>query len=205
MDIDNDALATVDRLNSIGGVITTQDQYIMCGNLWQAGRAMMDQISEAYDSIIAAAHKAHKEAVAKKKSFYEPVESATKRVKRLMADYDAAQERARRAEQARLEAEARQVEQDRKLAEAVAVAATDPTAADAILEEPIMVAPVIIPKATPKIEGVVYREVWKFQITDPDLIPRQYLTPDEKAIGGVVRSLKEQTNIPGVRVYSERV
>ena len=204
MDIDNDALATVDRLGGIK-VITNADDYKHAGEWWKAGRDMMAAIDNAYDSIIAAAHKAHKEAVAKKKYFYEPVEQATKRVKRLMADYDAEQERIRKAEQLRLEAEARAREEERKLNEAIAVAATDPVQADAIMEETIIVAPVILPKSTPKVEGMVYREIWKFEITDAGKIPRQFMTPDEKAIGGVVRSLKGQTNIPGVRVYSEKV
>jgi len=204
MDIDNQALATVDKLNAVT-VIRTAEQYQACGELFKAGKAMMDQIAEAYDSIIAAAHKAHKEAVAKKKSFYEPVETATRRVKSIMADYDAEQERARRAEQARLEAEARQLEQGRMLAEAIMVAATDPVAADRIMDEPVVVAPVFIPKSTPKVEGVVFREVWKYRIVNEDLIPRAYLTPDELAIGKVVRALKGQASIPGVDVYSEKV
>ena len=204
MDIDNQALATVDRLGAIKA-IATADDYKHAGEWWRAGREMMAAIDDAYDSIIAAAHAAHKAAVAKKKSFYEPVEAATKRVKRLMADWDAEQERKRREEQARLEAEARAREEERKINEAVAVAATDPVAADAILEEEITVAPVIIPKTVPKVEGVVFREVWKFRITNEELIPREYMTPDELTIGKIVRALKGQTNIPGIEVYKERV
>jgi tetrahydromethanopterin S-methyltransferase subunit H len=204
MDIDNDALATVDRLERIQS-LQTVDDYKHAGMWWRAGREMMDAIKAGYDPLIADAHTAHKNAIAMRDKFLAPVEAATKRVKSLMAAWDAAQERARKAEQARLEAEARQVEQDRKLAEAVIVATTDPTAADAILEEPIMVAPVIIPKAVPKVEGIVYREVWKFRIINPDLIPREYMVPDEKAIGGIVRALKGQTRIPGIEAYSERV
>lgn len=66
-----------------------------------------------------------------------------------------------------------------------------------------IVAP-IITRAPPKVAGLASREVWKFQITDPAAIPREYLTIDEQKIGRVVRALQAETSIPGVRVYSER-
>jgi hypothetical protein len=33
------------------------------------------------------------------------------------------------------------------------------------------------------------------------LLPREYLRPDEKAIGKVVKALKGSTRIPGVEVF----
>jgi len=53
--------------------------------------------------------------------------------------------------------------------------------------------------------GISYSEIWKFKVTDERLIPRQYLVPDLRAIGGVARSLKDKTKIPGIEVYSERI
>ena len=209
MDIDNtnsQALATVDRLNAVA-VITNAAEYSACAELWKAGREMMDAISEAYDSIIAAAHKSHKEAVAKKKSFYDPVEEATRKVKGVMAAYDTERERERQAEQRRQEDEARARESERKLAEAICAEADGNQAqADAIMAEPVVVAPVILARATPKIEGgPVYREIWKFRIVNADLIPREHLIPDEKKLGAMARALKGAMNVPGVGVYSERV
>lgn len=208
MDIDKTnetALATVDRLNAVA-VITNAADYAACGELWKAGRAMMEAIDEGYDSIIKAAHLAHKAAVAKKKSYYDPVEAATRHVKGLMARYEADREAERQAEQRRLEAKARRLAEDRLIEEAVAAdAAGDQAQADAILAEPVVVAPVLLPKATPKVEGMVYREIWKFRIVDAALIPREYLLPNEVKIGQVVRALKGATAIPGIEVYSERV
>ena len=209
MDIDNtntQALATIDRLNAVA-VIRDAADYARCGELWKAGRAMMEEISAAYDSIIAAAHRAHKEAVAKKKSYYDPVEAATRKVKGIMSAWESEQERERQAEARRLEAIERANAEERQLAEALhAEAMGEEAQADAIMEEPVVVAPVILPKATPKIDGgPVYREVWKFRIVDAAIIPREYLIPDEKAIGQVVRGLKGQTAIPGIEAYAERV
>lgn len=101
----------------------------------------------------------------------------------------------------------------RRLAEAAALereaTATGDVAllaeAEALLVEPVTVAPVPVEPPTPKVEGVSYREVWEFEIVNEALIPREYLVPDLKRIGGVIRAMKGSAQIPGVRAYSRRV
>jgi hypothetical protein len=44
---------------------------------------------------------------------------------------------------------------------------------------------------------------WKYRIVDATLIPREYMMPNEVAIGAVARSLKDKANIPGVEFYGE--
>lgn len=45
---------------------------------------------------------------------------------------------------------------------------------------------------------------WVFQVTDPSLVPREYLMVNEAKIRKVVNALKGDTNIPGVSVCSEK-
>ena len=59
------------------------------------------------------------------------------------------------------------------------------------------------PTAAPKVAGISTRPVWKFEVIDASKVPDQYKTVDEKKIGGVVRALKGDTDIPGVRVWEE--
>ena len=56
----------------------------------------------------------------------------------------------------------------------------------------------------PKVSGIQSRTAWKFEVIDASKVPDQYKTIDEKKIGGVVRALKGDTEIPGVRVWSEQ-
>lgn len=98
----------------------------------------------------------------------------------------------RAAEAAKLAAKAEKVEE--RAAEKVE---------DLQLREAMVVAPVIECEA-PKVAGIATREVWRFEVTDPALVPREYLVVDEAKIGKVVRALKGDTAIAGVRVYSER-
>ena len=75
--------------------------------------------------------------------------------------------------------------------------------AAAIMEAPVQAAPVVIPKAVPKVTGMSIRDNWKFRVTNEKLIPREYLKVDEVKIGQVVRALKSSANIPGIETYNE--
>lgn len=138
-------------------------------------------------------------------------------------------EEAARRERERLEAQAREAErkarekaeQERKAAEEAAAAgraeeaaklqaraaATEAKAAEKVeaieTRAAAVVAP-IIQREAPKVAGVATREVWRFEIIDPTLVPREYLAVDEQRIRKVVAALKGDTTIPGVRVYAEK-
>jgi hypothetical protein len=56
----------------------------------------------------------------------------------------------------------------------------------------------------PKIDGLSFRTYWKFEIVDLSKLPREFLKPDEVAIGSYVTQQKELGEIPGVRRYSEK-
>jgi hypothetical protein len=136
---------------------------------------------------------------------------------------------AARKERERLEAQAREAERkarekaaaDRAAAEAAAAAgraeeaaklaaradATEAKAADKVEALEVRAASVVAPvvsREPPKVAGVSFREVWKFEVTDPTLVPRQYLVVDETKVRKVVQALKADAGIPGVRVWSER-
>lgn len=53
-------------------------------------------------------------------------------------------------------------------------------------------------------DKVSTRESWKFEVSNVSLLPREYLTPDLKKIGAVVRTLKGDSDIPGVNIRVEK-
>lgn len=53
------------------------------------------------------------------------------------------------------------------------------------------------------IDGSYNRTDWKYEIVDASLLPREFLQANETLIGATVRDQKEETQIPGVRVWSE--
>jgi uncharacterized membrane protein YqiK len=66
-----------------------------------------------------------------------------------------------------------------------------------------VVAPVV-QRAAPKVAGLTFTEVAKFEVVDKSKLPLEYLIPDEVRIGKVVRALKTEANIAGVRVWMEK-
>ena len=63
---------------------------------------------------------------------------------------------------------------------------------------------VTVKPSVPVVSGIKARVNWRFRIVNADKIPREYLEPNEVAIGSYVRALKQTGEvIPGVEAYSE--
>jgi hypothetical protein len=62
----------------------------------------------------------------------------------------------------------------------------------------------VVRKEDVKAEGVQEALHWNFRIIDADLLPREFLKPDESKIREVVNETRGSIKIPGVDVYPER-
>lgn len=157
-----------------------------------------------------------------RKSFTQPLDQAKKAImdffrapteqldeterlyKRAMIGFSDEQERIRREEQARADEAARK-ERERIEAQAAKAAESGKVEkADALQQRAAAVVAPVIQREAPKVAGIETRKIYRFEVTDPAKVPREYLSVDEKKIGGVVRALKLQTNIPGVRVWEDK-
>ena len=187
-------------------VVDSAQTWTNAGEFLRSIKTVRQRIKDTFDEPINRAHLAHKAMLAAKVEHDEPLKSAEAVVKRKMGDYKAAEERLRQAEERRLREEAQREAEEQRLAEAARLEAEGRKAqADALLEVPVVAPPVVLPTQAPRSEGVSTRKVWKYRIVDPSVIPREWLIPDEKAIGAVVRTRGEAAKgaIPGVEVYSE--
>jgi hypothetical protein len=202
--------------------ITDSDSYLAAATMLKGIKALRSKISDTFGPLKAKSHAAWKAICDEEKKSDAPLTEAETLIKRGMSAYDAAQERLRREEEARLREVARRDAETRALAEAAALEqealVTDDASllaeAEALISEPVAVAPVIVPRSTPTVAGISYRETWKADITNlgelvkaaaanPQLLG--LLQPNTTAINGMARALKSTMRVPGVRVYSERV
>lgn len=55
----------------------------------------------------------------------------------------------------------------------------------------------------PKLEGLAIGEAWTGEVTDAEKIPREYLTPDVKALKALTKAKKTDPKIPGWKAYPE--
>jgi len=122
-----------------------------------------------------------------------------------MATYKIAEDAKRGEQEEILRQEAIKAEEERRLQEALqAEKEGKKEEAEIILETPIFVPPPILETQAPKINGLGMQTNWKFRIININIIPREYLMPDEVKIGGVVRALKQNCKILGIEPYPEQ-
>lgn len=203
-EVSSKALTVIEQANAV--VVKSSEDYTLAGRLWNEIKALKTEVDNAFKPIIFKANQAHKEALAQRDKIFKPLEVAGKLVKGAMERFDREQEAIRQAEERRLREEARKAEEERRLQEAIEAEQNgEVEIAEEIMQEEVYVPPVIVEKEVPKVEGVVYRTVWKFRIRDINKVPREYLKIDEVKIGAVVRAMKQECKIPGIEVYSERV
>lgn len=214
-DVQQKALGYVEAVKSLPP-IKTPEEYLAVGELWKQGKALLEEIKEGYDDLIQAAHKLHKDTIAKRDRYYVPTEEGVKAAKQLMSVYDEEQERIQREEKARLAEIARKAEEERRLQEALAAEASgEKEEAEEILQEPVHIAPVVVPKVVPKIKGgPSFRVVWAAEVRDIKALCRaivegkaspNLVVPNMAALNKLAVALKDTMNVPGVRAYSRRV
>jgi hypothetical protein len=187
-------------------IIIHDEKTLKAGNdFLLAIKAMRKKIAETFNPIIDKAHKAHKEAVAKKKEIEEPLIRAENEVKLRIASYvkkieeerREAERKAAEEEQKRLEAQIHAEELARELEER----GHDREAKEVRDRVPEFKAPVL-PK-TPTLNNVQVKWFYKWEVEDINKVPRQFLIVDRAKVTAYVNAHKEQTNIPGIRVFKE--
>jgi len=165
--------------------------------LWDTFEAQRKQMKHPQDLAVKAVQ-----------DFWNPllsdIATAIKIMKGHIEAYLKAVEARQRALQEQADREARAAREELERAAKAAEEKGDMSGAeDLALAAQSVVAPVLMDRA-PKLQGTSVREVWKFQIENPALIPREYLMPNETRIGGYVRSMRSDANIPGVRIWCEK-
>lgn len=194
--------------------IASHTQYAGVADYLKTIKAFQRRVTDFFKPHKDRALAAHRALCDDERKALEPALADELTCKRLLLAWDTEQERIRQEEERRRQDEARRQEEERRIAAAAeleqeAQATGDGSLLDQAMElidSPIMT-PTVAPveKATPKIQGVSYRENWTFRVTDPTKVPREYLAVDLVKIRGVVRAMKGATKIPGVEVYAEKV
>lgn len=204
------ALTIVAQAHAI--VIRDQTSLTLANNQLIFIKKMAREIDAEFEPQIKGAYAVHKSLVAQKKKWMNKIKDAedilTPKIVAYMTEADARRFEAQRAAQLAAEKVERIAEETADQASAFIAQGRFAESqklveeAAAKIEEARAAMPIIPEKA--KAEGTSLRETWDFEITDAALIPREYLMPDIKKIGGIIKETKWQTAIPGVRAYPVR-
>lgn len=184
--------------------ITSHDQYEAAGAFLVGVAALRKSITAAMKPVKDATHTAHKAATNLENDLLAGPAKADLIVRTRMSAYSRAEQVAReKAQREQQEALRKQIE-DQRITQAQTLAdAGHVEIADQILDAPVVVAPVELPK--PTAAGVSVRKVVKFRIIDPAKINRAYLVPDETKIRAQVKALGKDAAsvVGGIEVYEE--
>lgn len=194
--------------------IDSEWAYDEAGHMLVGIKALLKESADVFGPIVKKAHEAHKTAKSAQNRVEAPLKEAETVIKREMARYHAHLEALRQAEQRRLEAEARKLEEDARLAEAAELeAAGDVEAADAVLAAPIVTPSVQTSIAPPKVEGITKRTTWKARVEDPVALVRHIAEHpelihlikewDSATLNRMARAQGQQLHLPGVVSYPD--
>lgn len=202
-ELESKAVTWPERAKSIA--ICDQRSYETAAGLLLDIAALEKEIKAHHEPIKTTAFAAHKAAVAAEKKLLDPLQEATGILKRGLGAWLQEQERIRQEAERKAREAAAKIEEEQRLALAVQAEqeGAAPETVEEIIETPLPIAQPVAARTYAPVAGVSARKVWKWEIIDPNLIPRQYLVPDTVAINRVVAGLKQNANIPGILVYEE--
>ena len=190
-------------------VVHDSESYKMAGETWKSLTCLEKKISEYWQPDVSSALKLHRSLVAKRDAMLIPVGEQKNFLRLGMKTFEDEQERIRRAEQARLEEEARKAAEEAALAQAVALEQNGhKAAAEAVIAAPVVAPAVYVPKTTPTGFGNATRRVWGAEVVDlmalvkavaSGQVPIQAIEANLVFLNQQARALKSALSYPGVR------
>ncbi len=195
-----------DSLTARAANLKIRDQagYAEAAGWLKSIKGFLKSIEDARTRITKPINESLREVNAQAKEAAAPFLESETKIKRAMIAWSDERDRLQREEQRRQNEIARK-EQERLQEIADRAAAKGQTdKAEAFQERAQAVVAPVAQQAAPKVAGIAIPKVWVFEVTDEDLIPREYLVVDETRIRRVVTALKGDTKIPGVRVFEQK-
>jgi len=158
---------------------------------------MDKEVDAFFDPTISGLNKLHKEEIKKKSIFKEPLKKAKEIVSEPIRKYLVEQDRIRKeAEEKSRQEKEKKFEEARELERA-----GEKEEAEQIRKDETALATPLPPVV--KADGTHLRKHWTWQLEDINKVPKEYFILDELKINSIVRTMKDKTNIPGIRAFQE--
>lgn len=196
--------AEIVLINAQAVIVKTPEQLQVAGDWRNRIKAKLKQLDTERKELTRPLDDVKAKITDKYRPAIEKLDIAYKLFDRGITGYLEEQERIRREQQRKLEAEA---EKKRLEAEAKAKEwadkGNDKKAEEWLDKAENVIAPVV-PEA-PKAEGISTRKDWDFEIINPNEVPRDFCIPDEKAIRAFVKATKGTKPIAGIKIFEKTI
>ncbi len=197
--------ALIAQEEAIAIVVADDNDYESAAIKLRGVKALDKEIAEFFAPHVKRAHQAHKALKDSENALRDPLKKALDHIGRVMGKYQADLEQQRKLEREMLLAEQKRImdESAMELAEGLAENG-QVEAAEAVLEQAAKLQlEVNCESFALHVRGTAVMTSWKYEIVNEAELPRKYLIPNESMIAAEVRTCKDATVIPGVRVFSE--
>lgn len=196
------AIAELERATK--AKIFSPDGEMVLAEVEEYGKRLSGQIKAWVDFIgpvVQTAKELHSMMVERRDAIKDPLEEKKKRAALAVGAYRYAHDEDRRKREEEELRRRQKEEEDQRLAEAAQLEKNGAKEeAAALLDQPIAPPPVTF-AAPEKTKGVGQRGNWMFEVTDESKIPDRFWVVDSSKIGAEVRTYKDKSNIPGIRVW----
>lgn len=194
--------ALVEKAKTIA--ITCQGEFGIAGEELRHVTRLQSRVKDAFREPKRLAHEAHKAITSLEANLLALPAQAERLIKETMGDYLQQEERKRREEQLRLQAEELRKADEAKLQEAIALEdAGELDAAEQTLSAPT-IAPVI-ELERPRAEGISSRKKWKWTSINESERNRPFLSDNTRKIDQTVAAMGPDAAelVGGIRVYED--
>lgn len=192
-------------------VVKDQGSYDKAATILKGVKGLQKQVEESYNPIIQKALASHREAIAQRDKYLNPLKTIESAIKSRISGYLAECEKKRLAEEERLrkEAEEKAAKERARLenkAEKALEKGNEEKAND-LLEQAQQVE-ALVPSVAPivqKAAGVSGRKIWKAKVVDFKSLSDDYKLINQSLLDSIARNTKGANKITGVEFYSEDV
>lgn len=186
--------------------ITNNEEYSSAVEYLKGIKSLAKRAADFFKPLKQKADEAKRVILDAEKQIVNPLTQAESIAKNKMLAFTQEQERGRRAEESRLQAEANETarkERERLEREAAKLKTPEKReermeAAQAVVAPVVHVAPTVQPVA-----GASIRKLWKYRVTDINAVPRDWMQINDKALASFATSTKGQVAVAGIEFYSE--
>lgn len=167
-------------------------------------KGLKENIEKTFNPIVDKAYQAHREAISQRDTYLKPLQDVEKKIKNnilIFTNKKIADQR----ERERIANEALAKVAEAKKQELLSKASESNEWESEVLKETaesIKPLTVDVQKKVIEQEGLTIAQNWKFEIINEDLLPREYLIPNEAMLGKMAKQMKDKSDVPGVRFYN---
>lgn len=199
-----------------GIIVVDQAGYDVAVEVGRGVVALRKEIETQFAEPKKKANEAHKAITAMEKRYLDPLVEAESILKASIRTFTAAQERIRLENEQRLRAEQARMDEEARIAAAIEAEQAGASEAEvqAVIEEPTFVAPVIAAPTFSKAVGTSNPVTWSAEVFDMKQLcsaiaagrqPEALVAANQPALNKMAVALKSALSIPGVKAVSTTV